>query len=66
MSGRTEGVNPSSSDSYFQKPSLDDMRPGTDTEPPLFRKPDLDETGRDIAPPPARTNRCSAGTPSTK
>ncbi|NRQ14938.1 excinuclease ABC subunit UvrB [Ensifer sesbaniae] len=40
-----------SSESYFQKPSLDDMGPGTDTERPLFRKPDLDEMGRDVATP---------------
>jgi excinuclease ABC subunit B len=29
--------------SYFQKPSLDDMGPGTDTARPLFRKNSLDE-----------------------
>ena len=29
--------------SYFAKPSLDDMGPGTDTARPLFRKNDLDE-----------------------
>ncbi|MBD9591416.1 excinuclease ABC subunit UvrB [Ensifer sp. ENS07] len=51
MSGRTEGGKPSSSETYFQKPSLDDMGPGTDTETPLFRKPDLDEMGRDVATP---------------
>ena len=27
------------------------MGPGTDTERPLFRKPDLDDMGRDIATP---------------
>jgi excinuclease ABC subunit B len=30
-------------DSYFAKPSLDDMGPGTDMSRPLFRKNDLDE-----------------------
>ncbi|WEX86867.1 excinuclease ABC subunit UvrB [Sinorhizobium garamanticum] len=48
MSGRTEG---GASGSYFTKPSIDDMGPGTDTERPLFRKPDLDEMGRDVAVP---------------
>ncbi|PST21874.1 excinuclease ABC subunit UvrB [Mesorhizobium plurifarium] len=42
------------SESYFQKPSLDDMGPGTDTERPLFRKPELDEMGRDVAVPSPR------------
>ncbi|MCA1371270.1 excinuclease ABC subunit UvrB [Bradyrhizobium sp. BRP14] len=51
MSGRTEG---GASESYFAKPSLDDMGPGTDTERPLFRKPDLDEMGRDVAIPAGR------------
>ncbi|MBB4228744.1 excinuclease ABC subunit UvrB [Rhizobium mongolense] len=37
--------------SSFAKPSLDDMGPGTDTAIPLFRKPDLDEMGRDVAEP---------------
>jgi excinuclease ABC subunit B len=27
------------------------MGPGTDTETPLFRKPDLNEMGRDVATP---------------
>ncbi len=40
--------------SYFQKPSLDNMGPGTDTERPLFRKPELDEMGRDVAIPSSR------------
>ncbi|MBO9098726.1 MULTISPECIES: excinuclease ABC subunit UvrB [unclassified Rhizobium] len=42
----TEGratANSASSTSYFQKPSLDDMGPGTDTARPLFRKNSLDE-----------------------
>ncbi len=30
------------------------MGPGTDTERPLFRKPDLDEMGRDVATPAGR------------
>lgn len=30
------------------------MGPGTDTERPLFRKPDLDEMGRDVAIPAGR------------
>ncbi|MGO8371673.1 excinuclease ABC subunit UvrB [Rhizobium ruizarguesonis] len=42
-----EGAAPS----YFAKPSIDDMGPGTDTTTPLFRKPALDEMGRDIAEP---------------
>lgn len=42
-----EGATPS----YFSRPSLDDMGPGTDTATPLFRKPALDEMGRDIAEP---------------
>lgn len=37
--------------SYFTRPSLDDMGPGTDMTTPLFRKPGLDEMGRDIAEP---------------
>ncbi|MBY5798192.1 excinuclease ABC subunit UvrB [Rhizobium leguminosarum] len=42
-----EGATPS----YFSRPNLDDMGPGTDTTTPLFRKPALDEMGRDIAEP---------------
>ncbi|ARM88894.1 excinuclease ABC subunit B [Rhizobium sp. CIAT894] len=42
-----EGATPS----YFAKPTLDDMGPGTDTTTPLFRKPDLDEMGRHVATP---------------
>ncbi|NRP74060.1 UvrABC system protein B [Ensifer psoraleae] len=62
MSGRTEGgTAPSTTDeasgSYFAKPSLDNMGPGTDTERPLFRKPDLDEMGRDVAVPAAKSGR---------
>ncbi len=30
------------------------MGPGTDTERPLFRKPELDEMGRDVATPAGR------------
>ncbi len=30
------------------------MGPGTDTERPLFRKPELDEMGRDVAIPSSR------------
>ncbi|MDK1489636.1 excinuclease ABC subunit UvrB [Sinorhizobium sp. 7-81] len=54
MSGRTEGDKPGS---YFAKPSLDNMGPGTDTERPLFRKPDLDEMGRDVAVPAGKSAR---------
>ncbi|MDK1386754.1 excinuclease ABC subunit UvrB [Sinorhizobium sp. 8-89] len=62
MSGRTEGgTTPSTADeasgSYFAKPSLDNMGPGTDTERPLFRKPDLDEMGRDVAVPAGKSAR---------
>ncbi|TAV28843.1 excinuclease ABC subunit UvrB [Rhizobium ruizarguesonis] len=46
-----EGAAPS----YFAKPSIDDMGPGTDTTTPLFRKPALDEMGRDIAEPAKKT-----------
>ncbi|MFF0950152.1 excinuclease ABC subunit UvrB [Rhizobium leguminosarum] len=53
MSGRTEG-GATTSKSLFQKPSIDDMGPGTDTTP-LFRKPALDEMGRDIAEPAKKT-----------
>ncbi|TAX77121.1 excinuclease ABC subunit UvrB [Rhizobium ruizarguesonis] len=46
--GRTdEAATPS----YFSRPSLDDMGPGTDATTPLFRKPALDEMGSDIAEP---------------
>jgi excinuclease ABC subunit B len=43
-----------SGQSYFQKPSLDDMGPGTDAVKPLFRKNDLDEmtVGRTEKPVP--------------
>ncbi|MBB4064528.1 excinuclease ABC subunit UvrB [Gellertiella hungarica] len=41
--------------SYFAKPSLDDMGPGTDGVKPLFRKPELDEMGRDIAEPAGKS-----------
>ncbi|MBB3160098.1 excinuclease ABC subunit B [Rhizobium laguerreae] len=46
-----EGATPS----YFSRPGLDDMGPGTDTATPLFRKPALDEMGRDIAEPAKKT-----------
>ncbi|MBY5519578.1 excinuclease ABC subunit UvrB [Rhizobium leguminosarum] len=46
-----EGATPS----YFSRPRLDDMGPGTDTTTPLFRKPALDEMGRDIAEPTRKT-----------
>ncbi|WDZ78571.1 excinuclease ABC subunit UvrB [Ensifer adhaerens] len=49
--GSTRGSKPTDDKSLFQKPSLDDMGPGTDTAPPLLRKPDLDEMGRDVATP---------------
>ncbi|TAA52174.1 excinuclease ABC subunit UvrB [Shinella sp. JR1-6] len=59
MPGRTEGDGvPSgkpSAKSLFQKPSLDDMGPGTDTERPLFRKPSLVEMGRDVATPAGKS-----------
>ena len=42
--------------SYFSKPSLDDMGPGTDTATPLFRKNTLDEmtVGRTEKPMPGK------------
>ncbi|MBA1347820.1 excinuclease ABC subunit UvrB [Rhizobium sp. WYCCWR 11146] len=46
-----EGATPS----YLSRPSLDDMGPGTDTTTPLFRKPALDDMGRDIAEPAKKT-----------
>ena len=65
--GRAErtggGDTPVSSDgssgtqsSYFAKPSLDDMGPGTDTAKPLFRKNTLDEmtVGRTEKPVPGK------------
>ncbi|KQQ58763.1 excinuclease ABC subunit B [Rhizobium sp. Leaf311] len=42
MGGSAEGSERAST-SLFQKPSLDDMGPGTDTAKPLFRKNSLDE-----------------------
>jgi excinuclease ABC subunit B len=51
---RVAGEGPSDK-SLFQKPSLDDMGPGTDMAKPagksLFRKPHLDEMGADVAVP---------------
>ncbi|MEB3042579.1 excinuclease ABC subunit UvrB [Rhizobium mulingense] len=41
--------------SYFSRPSLDDMGPGTDTTTPLFRKPHLDEMGRDPTTPAGKS-----------
>ncbi|MBB3399239.1 MULTISPECIES: excinuclease ABC subunit UvrB [unclassified Rhizobium] len=41
--------------SYLAKPTLEDMGPGTDSATPLFRKPDLDEMGRDIAEPAGKS-----------
>jgi excinuclease ABC subunit B len=38
-----EGASPAAASSYFAKPSLDDMGPGTDATKPLFRKNSLDE-----------------------
>ncbi|MGE6741861.1 excinuclease ABC subunit UvrB [Allorhizobium pseudoryzae] len=51
--GRGEGQT---SASYFAKPSLDDMGPGTDTAKPLFRKNTLDEmtVGRTEKPLPGK------------
>ncbi|MFC0809832.1 excinuclease ABC subunit UvrB [Ensifer sp. P24N7] len=53
-SGHPSHKGEGKTESYFQKPSLDNMGPGTDTERPLFRKPDLDEMGRDVAIPSSR------------
>ncbi|MGI6851987.1 excinuclease ABC subunit UvrB [Mesorhizobium sp. 1B3] len=51
---RVAGEGPSGR-SLFQKPSLDDMGPGTDMAKPsgkgVFRKPHLDEMGADVAVP---------------
>jgi excinuclease ABC subunit B len=54
MGGSPEGGNLALT-SLFAKPTLDDIGPGTDTNPSLFRKPDLDEMGRDIAEPAKKT-----------
>ncbi|GCA52514.1 uvrABC system protein B [Sinorhizobium sp. KGO-5] len=53
-SGHPSHKGEGKTESYFQKPSLDNMGPGTDTERPLFRKPELDEMGRDVAIPSSR------------
>jgi excinuclease ABC subunit B len=53
-SGHPSHKEEGKTESYFQKPSLDNMGPGTDTERPLFRKPELDEMGRDVAIPSSR------------
>ena len=57
MPGRAEGGTPApNAPSYFAKPSLDDMGPGTDGVKPLFRKNTLDEmtVGRTEKPVPGR------------
>jgi excinuclease ABC subunit B len=42
--GKATSENPSAEQaSYFAKPSIDDMGPGTDTTKPLFRRNSLDE-----------------------
>jgi excinuclease ABC subunit B len=42
--GKATSENPSADQaSYFAKPSIDDMGPGTDTAKPLFRRNSLDE-----------------------
>ncbi|WP_439618545.1 excinuclease ABC subunit UvrB [Shinella sp.] len=54
-SARASKTKDAAAGSLFQKPSLDDMGPGTDTERPLFRKPELNEMGRDIAEPAGKS-----------
>ncbi|MGJ7040167.1 excinuclease ABC subunit B [Shinella sp. BE166] len=54
-STRASKTKDAAAGSLFQKPSLDDMGPGTDTERPLFRKPELNEMGRDIAEPAGKS-----------
>lgn len=51
-----QSLAPEASSSYFAKPSLDDMGPGTDTAKPLFRKNTLDEmtVGRTEKPLPGK------------
>ncbi|MBB2752515.1 UNVERIFIED_ORG: excinuclease ABC subunit B [Rhizobium aethiopicum] len=49
--GADEGATPS----YFSRPSIDDMGPGTDTTTPLFRKPALEGEERSAQ----RSNRSS-------
>ncbi|MBB4141906.1 excinuclease ABC subunit UvrB [Rhizobium rhizoryzae] len=51
-----QSLAPEASSSYFAKPSLDDMGPGTDTAKPLFRKNTLDEmtVGRTEKPVPGK------------
>ncbi|WP_075292648.1 excinuclease ABC subunit UvrB [Pararhizobium arenae] len=50
------GGSTTSAPSYFAKPSLDDMGPGTDTARPLFRKNDLDEMTVGRTEKPVRGN----------
>ncbi|MBB4954703.1 excinuclease ABC subunit B [Agrobacterium vitis] len=52
----SQNGNASGGPSYFAKPSLDDMGPGTDTAKPLFRKNTLDEmtVGRTEKPLPGK------------
>jgi excinuclease ABC subunit B len=53
--GSPEGGTANATPSYFTKPTLDDMGPGTDAVRPLFRKNTLDEmtVGRTEKPLPA-------------
>ncbi|WP_159953107.1 excinuclease ABC subunit UvrB [Rhizobium sp. 18065] len=55
-SGRNKSGSPEGKGSYFAKPTLDDMGPGTDTATPLFRKNTLDEmtVGRTEKPMPGK------------
>src|SRR5690606_37325904 len=51
-----KGEGSGAGSSYFAKPTLDDMGPGTDTARPLFRKNTLDEmtVGRTEKPVPGK------------
>ncbi|MGF0538054.1 excinuclease ABC subunit UvrB [Agrobacterium sp. ES01] len=70
LSGRSKSGKPQASSSYFAKPSLDDMGPGTDMAKPagksLFRKNDLDEmtVGRTEKPVTGKVPDKPAGTTS--
>ncbi|UJW73784.1 excinuclease ABC subunit UvrB [Rhizobium sp. SL42] len=67
-SGRNKSGSPEGKGSYFAKPTLDDMGPGTDTATPLFRKNTLDEmtVGRTEKPMPGKIPQKPAAPPSPR
>ncbi|RYE62403.1 MAG: excinuclease ABC subunit UvrB, partial [Oxalobacteraceae bacterium] len=66
--GKGAKAGDEASPSYFAKPSLDDMGPGTDTATPLFRRNSLDEmtVGRTEKPAPGTLPERPPETISTK